>query len=258
MSKPLLALFFLFSLCSFSQNFEFIPKEFKEIKNEIFFKKTKSDTLILVKRYLENGLELNDEIKDSLVRNKQMDFYTKKYFLNENINRFYIVYEKRSLKDQKAFEVKKENKIFNNHKKYKIQEGTVLKKLNFKDFKDKEYTLDSLNGKVIVLNFWFIGCTPCVKEIPDLNKIQEKFKDKDVSFFAITFDSKKSLNEFVKKKQFDFVLVPESREIINQFYVNSYPTTIIIDKERKIHLIDDLIDLDLMNEIEKMINQYLM
>ena len=57
-----------------------------------------------------------------------------------------------------------------------------------------------------MLNFWFIGCKPCVAEIPDLNKIKEKFKDKDVAFFAVTFDSKKKLEEFVIKKPFDFYL----------------------------------------------------
>jgi len=108
-----------------------------------------------------------------------------------------------------------------------------------------------------VLNFWFIGCKPCVEEIPDLNRIQEKFKDKDVVFLAVTFDSKKKLEEFVKKKPFNFTLVPDSMKIIRQFYVNSYPTTMLIDKDRKIHLIDDLLVFDLMNKIEKMIKNYL-
>ena len=45
--------------------------------------------------------------------------------------------------------------------------------------------------------------------------------------------------------------------IIRQFYVNAYPTTIIIDKNRKIHLVDDLLVLNLMSKIENMIEDYL-
>ena len=240
-----------------AQNYSFIPKEFKEIKDKDFFKIASSDTLKLVKVYLENGTEFNSKIKDSLQSNKLPVFYSKKFFVNESKKQFYIVYKVLSEIERKQQAIEQKVEITNNRKKYKLQEGTVLKELNFKDSNGNNFTLDSLKGKVIVLNFWFIGCKPCVEEIPDLNRIQEKFKDKEVVFLAVTFDSKKKLEEFVKKKPFNFTLVPDSMKIIRQFYVNSYPTTMLIDKDRKIHLIDDLLVFDLMNKIEKMIKNYL-
>ena len=240
-----------------AQNYSFIPKEFKEIKDKDFFKIASSDTLKLVKVYLENGTEFNSKIKDSLQSNKLPVFYSKKFFVNESKKQFYIVYKVLSEIERKQQAIEQKVEITNNRKKYKLQEGTVLKELNFKDSNGNNFTLDSLKGKVIVLNFWFIGCKPCVEEIPDLNRIQEKFKDKEVVFLAVTFDSKKKLEEFVKKKPFNFTLVPDNMKIIRQFYVNSYPTTILIDKDRKIHLIDDLLVFDLMNKIEKMIKNYL-
>ena len=252
-------IFFLFLWCTqcMAQNYSFIPKEFKEIKDKDFFKIASSDTLKLVKVYLENGTEFNSKIKDSLQSNKLPVFYSKKFFVNESKKQFYIVYKVLSEIERKQQAIEQKVEITNNRKKYKLQEGTVLKELNFKDSNGNNFTLDSLKGKVIVLNFWFIGCKPCVEEIPDLNRIQEKFKDKEVVFLAVTFDSKKKLEEFVKKKPFNFTLVPDSMNIIRQFYVNSYPTTMLIDKDRKIHLVDDLLVFDLMNKIEKMIKQYL-
>ncbi|WP_396218505.1 peroxiredoxin family protein [Flavobacterium sp.] len=227
--------FFLFLWCTqcIAQNYSFIPKEFTEIKDKDFFKIASSDTLKLVKVYLE------------------------KFFVNESKKQFYIVYKELSEIERKQQAIEQKVEITNNRKKYKLQEGTVLKELNFKDNNGNSFTLDSLKGKVIVLNFWFTTCRPCVEEIPDLNRIQEKFKEKEVVFLAVTFDSKKKLEEFVKKKPFNFTLVPDSMKIIRQFYVNSYPTTILIDKDRKIHLIDDLLVFDLMNKIEKMIKNYL-
>lgn len=252
-------LFFLFlwSTQCIAQNYSFIPKEFKEIKDKEFFKIASSDTLRLLKVYLEDGTEFNLKIKDSLESNKIPLFYSKNYFLNESKKQFYIVYKTISEIERKQKVAEQKVEITNNRKKYKLQEGAVLKELNFKDSNGNNFTLDSLKGKVIVLNFWFIGCKPCVEEIPDLNRIQEKFKDKDVVFLAVTFDSKKKLDDFAKKKSFNFNIVPNSMNIIRQFYVNSYPTTIIIDKDRKIHLVDDLLVFDLMNKIEKMIKQYL-
>jgi len=248
---------FLWSTQCIAQNYSFIPKEFKEIKDKEFFKIASSDTLRLLKIYLEDGTEFNSKIKDSLQSIKLPVSFSKNYFLNESTKQFYIVYKTISEIERKQQAIEQKVEITNNRKKYKLQEGTVLKELNFKDSNGNNYTLDSLKGKVIVLNFWFIGCKPCVEEIPDLNRIQEKFKDKDVVFLAVTFDSKKKLEEFVKKKPFNFTLVPDSMKIIRQFYVNSYPTTMLIDKDRKIHLIDDLLVFDLMNKIEKMIKNYL-
>lgn len=251
--------FLLFFVCnsSFSQNYSFIPKEYKEFKDKEFFKMATSDTLKLLNVYLDNGVVYNKKIKDSLEINKLLQFYTQKFFINEGEKQFYIVYKKLSEIERKQQATEQKVEITNDRKKYKLQDGTVLKELNFKDIDGNSFTLDSLKGKVLVLNFWFTTCRPCVEEIPDLNRIQEKFKDKDVEFFAITFDSKKKLEDFAKKKLFNFTVVPNSMNVIRQFYVNSYPTTIIIDKDRKIHLLDDLLVFDLMKKIEKMIKQYL-
>lgn len=248
---------FLWSTQCIAQNYSFIPKEFKEIKDKEFFKIASSDTLRLLKIYLEDGTELNSKIKDSLQNIKLPISFSKNYFLNESTKQFYIVYKTISEIERKQQVIEQKVEITNNRKKYKLQEGTILKELNFKDNNGNSITLDSLKGKVIVLNFWFIGCKPCVEEIPDLNRIKEKYKDDNVEFFAITFDSKKKLDDFAKKKSFNFTIVPNSMNIIRQFYVNSYPTTIIVDKDRKIHLVDDLLVFDLMNKIEKMIKQYL-
>lgn len=114
-----------------------------------------------------------------------------------------------------------------------------------------------MKNKVIVLNFWFVKCKPCVAEIPDLNKIREKYKDKEVAFFAVTFDSKEILNDFTQKKQFDFILIPSAFKTIQQFKIQAYPTTVIIDKEQKINIVDDLLVLNITKKIDRMIGQFL-
>ncbi len=41
------------------------------------------------------------------------------------------------------------------------------------DMSGKKYTLAGLRGKVIVLNFWFTTCAPCIAEMPGLNAIRK-------------------------------------------------------------------------------------
>src|ERR687893_223477 len=59
----------------------------------------------------------------------------------------------------------------------------------------KKFELASLRGKVVVINFWFTGCPPCIEEMPKLNELVEKFKDKDVVFIAPTWDNEATLND---------------------------------------------------------------
>ncbi|MGI8467252.1 MAG: TlpA family protein disulfide reductase [Pyrinomonadaceae bacterium] len=96
-------------------------------------------------------------------------------------------------------------------------------------------------GKITVLNFWYVGCKPCMAEIPLLNKIVEKYKDsKDVDFFAVTFIAPEDVNgisnlkSFLEKNKFDFQIAVATKSVLDAFKIRAYPQTIVIDKEGKI------------------------
>jgi thiol-disulfide isomerase/thioredoxin len=46
------------------------------------------------------------------------------------------------------------------------------------------YDLDQLHGKVVVLTFWSTRCQICHSEIPNLNRVAERYRGKDVVFLA--------------------------------------------------------------------------
>jgi thiol-disulfide isomerase/thioredoxin len=54
-------------------------------------------------------------------------------------------------------------------------------------------------GKVLVVNFWASWCPPCVEEMPELEKLQREFSDKNVLFVGIAVDSPSNVREFLKK-----------------------------------------------------------
>ncbi len=75
-----------------------------------------------------------------------------------------------------------------------------------------KFMLSELEGKIIVLNYWFIGCTPCLKEIPQLNKLVEEYADKGVIFLAISrMDTKEQIEEFLQKKPFYYDIMANSK-----------------------------------------------
>ncbi len=86
-------------------------------------------------------------------------------------------------------------------------------------------------GKVVVLNFWFAACKPCIAEIPELNEVYERYEaDTNVVFASITFEDKKKVKEFLEIHSLNYPVVSDAREICNLFNVSGYPTNIVIDK----------------------------
>ena len=75
--------------------------------------------------------------------------------------------------------------------------------LSFTTFKDgKTTTLDTYKGKVVLLNYWATWCPPCVKEMPELNKLQVDYQDKGLVVLALSDEKKERLDAFNKKKPF--------------------------------------------------------
>ena len=166
----------------------------------------------------------------------------------------WLPFLKEDIKIQKsAFKSKQKN-----DKEFRNQlDGTIIRELDFQDIEGKKYDLESLKGKVIVLNFWFTKCKPCIAEFPDLNKLKEKFKSTPVEFFAVTFNNKETVAEFLLKHKLDFTIVPNANGMINTFKIPHYPFNIVIDKEGKIEYIKDVLVLNVLKKLESKINDAL-
>jgi peroxiredoxin len=97
--------------------------------------------------------------------------------------------------------------------------------------------LADLKGKVVVLNFWYIGCVPCQVEIPGLNKLVEEFKPEEVVFIGFALDDESHLREFLEKTPFKYRIVARSSSIAKQYGASAYPTHVFINKQGLIEFI---------------------
>ena len=104
------------------------------------------------------------------------------------------------------------------------------------DLKGKKIKLSELKDKVVVLNFWFTKCGPCVQEMPKLNELVKEFKNKEVIFLAITFNKKGVVENFLDETPFNYTIAANANDVINIYGVKSYPTSIVINKNGEIVL----------------------
>jgi peroxiredoxin/tetratricopeptide (TPR) repeat protein len=101
----------------------------------------------------------------------------------------------------------------------------------------KTLRLADLNGKVVLLNFWYIACAPCRVEIPGLNKLVEEFKPGEVVFIGFALDDETHLREFLKQTPFKYEIVAGSSSIAKQYGISAYPTHVLINKQGLIEFV---------------------
>ncbi|WP_298898518.1 TlpA disulfide reductase family protein [uncultured Psychroserpens sp.] len=115
---------------------------------------------------------------------------------------------------------------------------------------------NTIKGKVTVFNFWFINCLPCIKEMPDLNTLVNKYQNKDVLFLAPTYETKEDLVDFFETREegFDYDVLFNAKPLLKKLLVSSYPTHIVVSKEG---IITDVLigyDTDIVSKLSKAIN----
>jgi peroxiredoxin len=106
-----------------------------------------------------------------------------------------------------------------------------------KDLQGKTFKLEDLKGKVVVLNFWFVECKPCVSEMPELNELVRDFQKEEVVFIALGLNKADQMKKFLKKTPFDYHVVPDAMEVATQFRIDGYPTSVVIDQNGLIRFI---------------------
>lgn len=114
---------------------------------------------------------------------------------------------------------------------YDAMTGKPAPDFELKDLQGNTWSLKALRGKVVVLNFWFTTCAPCVAEMPELNELVKAYDKKDVVFLSLTFNDAARVNRFLQEHTFNYTHLPASGEVDKKYNVHSWPLSIVIDKE---------------------------
>jgi len=97
-------------------------------------------------------------------------------------------------------------------------------------------SLSEFRGKIVFINFWTTWCLACVIEMPSMEKLHQRFKDKDFVMVAINLqESAERVKQFYKKHQLTFTtLLDITGDVGAALSINAIPTTFILDKNGRI------------------------
>ena len=99
----------------------------------------------------------------------------------------------------------------------------------------KVYNLDALRGKVVLLNFWATWCPPCRKEMPDMQKLYDRFEKKGLIVLAVSDEKRETVEGFLAKQNYTFpILLDPDRKTNTAYYVEGIPKSFLFDREGRL------------------------
>jgi thiol-disulfide isomerase/thioredoxin len=108
--------------------------------------------------------------------------------------------------------------------------------IRLKDPTGRPISLSEFRGKIVFINFWTTWCLACVVEMPSMEKLHQKFKDKDFVMVAINLqESSSTIKQFFKEYKLTFLaLLDTTGDVGAALGIRSIPTTFILDKNGRI------------------------
>ena len=111
--------------------------------------------------------------------------------------------------------------------------GMQAEDFQLADLDGKSQSLSQYRGKIVLVNFWATWCKPCTTEMPAMQTIHDKLRDKGFVVLAINeLEDDAKVREHIKQYGHTFpVLMDRDNKVANQFGVLGLPVSVFIDEK---------------------------
>ena len=114
--------------------------------------------------------------------------------------------------------------------------GSVAPQWSLHSLKGEIMNLSDYKGKVVLVDFFYESCYPCMLALPKLMSLYEKYKRKGLVVIGIDpYDKKEDdLKSFLAKRGVTYDVLLGGKDIARDYHLSGYPTVYILDKNGKI------------------------
>ena len=111
--------------------------------------------------------------------------------------------------------------------------GTAVEDFQLVDLSGKMQSLSQYRGKIVLVNFWATWCKPCTTEMPAMQTIYDKLRDKGFVVLAVNeLEDDAKVREHIKQYGHTFpVLMDRDNKVANQFGVFGLPVSVFLDEK---------------------------
>jgi len=133
------------------------------------------------------------------------------------------------------------------------EEAVAKADFTLKDLDGKEWTLSSLKGKVVLVNFWATWCPPCRKEMPDLDALSKRYADKGLVVLSISDEEQSKVAPWIKEHNISYpILLDPGRKVNEAFHIEGIPQSFVFNREGKV--VAQSIDMRTMGQFIEMLS----
>ena len=202
----------------------FMSNEIKEIKNQY------TTTINEIKKI---RLAFIKENRNSFLSAHWLSFYRPRMPL-DSTKLYYSYLSPQLQKSRKALKVKYEIELVE-----KSTIGQPVPKFITTDIKENAFSLENYRGKYILLDFWAGWCVPCIKNLPELKQLYEKYHPKGLEIVSLSIDKNiESWKKSVEKNEinrWNHIYIGKENtkadSIRKSFNFNAIPGFILINRE---------------------------
>jgi peroxiredoxin len=114
--------------------------------------------------------------------------------------------------------------------------GTQAEDFRLSDLDGKSQSLSQYRGKIVLVNFWATWCKPCTTEMPAMQAMYDRLRDKGFVVLAVNeLEDDAKVREHIKQYGHTFpVLMDRDNKVANQFGVFGLPVSVFIDQEGRV------------------------
>jgi peroxiredoxin len=113
-----------------------------------------------------------------------------------------------------------------------LRDDTIAPSFTLTSLDSKSVSLSDFKGQLVLLDFFYKDCYPCVKALPGLRALDEKYKSKGLKVVGIDPVDEKSddIKHLISISGISYQILMDKKDVAKQYHVYSYPTTYLIDK----------------------------